>query len=103
MPEKHNAPHVEPLPVCTLQFTTLLGAIETLRQDNVREMSEIKEWVNEIHKATIKGNGKPSLVVQIDRNTQFRRFMTRFLWWAITPLYGGLIGMILLEVLKKGG
>ena len=40
-------------------------------------------------------NHKEGLLVRVDRNTNFRKTITRLLWALFTPLYGGLIVLLL--------
>jgi len=44
---------------------------------------------------SITGNGKAGILVRLDRNTNFRRTITRLLWALFSPLYGGLIVLLL--------
>ena len=71
-------------------------------KDDIREMrSGYKDDQKELWTAlnglreSIVGNGKDGLVVRVDRNTGFRRTITRLLWVMFTPLYGGLIALLL--------
>jgi len=48
----------------------------------------------------LEGNGKPGLVIDNDRNTQFRKGISKALWFIITPLYAGMIAMLINSILK---
>ena len=75
--------------------------LHEIKQD-IREMrSGYKDDQKELWTAlnglreSIVGNGKDGLVVRVDRNTGFRRTITKLLWALFTPLYGGLIVLLL--------
>ena len=87
---------------------TYLALIEQVQAD----LHDIKEDIREIRSGSksdrkelwcalkalhesIVGNGKDGLKVKVDRNTNFRRTITRLLWALFTPLYGGLIVLLL--------
>jgi len=38
-------------------------------------------------------NGKEGLAVRVDRNTSFRKSVTKLLWVLFTPVYGALIAL----------
>ena len=57
------------------------------RQELWKAMTDLRE--------SITGNGKLGLSKQVDRNTNFRRNLTKWLWVMFTPLYGGLIALLL--------
>ena len=48
---------------------------------------------------SITGNNREGLTVRVDRNTQFRQNLSKLLWALFTPLYGGLI-IILIKTLN---
>ena len=50
---------------------------------------------------SITGNSKEGLMVRVDRNTNFRKTITRLLWALFTPLYGALIVLLLKTLLTK--
>jgi len=94
--------HENPLP------GSYLALIEQVQTD----LHEIKEDIREIRtgsktdqkelwtamnglRESITGNGKSGLLVRVDRNTNFRKTITRLLWALFTPLYGGLIVLLL--------
>jgi len=87
---------------------TYLALIEQVQTD----LSDIKEDIREIRSGSktdrkelwsalkalhesIVGNGKDGLLVKVDRNTNFRKTLTRLLWALFTPLYGGLIVLLI--------
>lgn len=50
---------------------------------------------------SIVGNGNEGLVVRVDRNTNFRKNLTRILWALFSPLYGSLIVLLLRALFFK--
>jgi len=50
---------------------------------------------------SITGNSKEGLMVRVDRNTGFRKIITRLLWALFTPLYGALIVLLLKTLLNQ--
>ena len=88
--------------------SSYLALIEQVQAD----LHEIKEDIREIRsgsktdqkelwtalnglRESITGNSKEGLLVRVDRNTNFRKTITRLLWALFTPLYGGLIVLLL--------
>ena len=75
----------------------VLAAVHELgkRIDRMHELqrSEQKEFWEAINglRESITGNDREGLTVRIDRNTQFRQSLSKMLWALFTPLYGGLI------------
>ena len=83
----------------------VLAAVNELgkRIDRMHELqrSERKDFweaINDLRKS-ITGNSKEGLTVRVDRNTQFRQNLSKMLWALFTPLYGGLI-IILIKTLN---
>ena len=79
----------------------VLSAVKELgtRIDKMHELhrSERKDFweaINELRES-ITGNNNEGLVVRIDRNTQFRRNLSKLLWALFSPLYGGLIVILI--------
>ena len=50
---------------------------------------------------SIVGNGREGLLVRVDRNTNFRKNLTRILWALFSPLYGSLIVLLLRALFFK--
>ena len=77
-------------------------------KEDMREMrTSIKADQNGLWNAmnslreSITGNNKEGLMVRVDRNTNFRKTITRLLWALFTPLYGALIVLLLKTLLTK--
>ena len=68
--------------------------IREMRTGNKDDQKELWTAMNNLRESIV-GNGKGGLVVRVDRNTGFRRTITRLLWVMFTPLYGGLIALLL--------
>jgi len=82
------------------QLQDLKGSIQSVQTEAKEERKEVHTALKELNDA-IKGNGKEGLVVQMDRNTNFRLMMTKLLWFLFTPLYGGLIALVINLFLTK--
>lgn len=48
----------------------------------------------------IRGNSKEGLNMQVDRNTRFRKTMSKALWLLLVPLYGGLVALLFAQLGK---
>jgi len=87
---------------------TYIALIEQVQAD----LHDIKEDIREIRSGSktdqkelwkalkalqesIVGNGKDGLLVKVDRNTNFRRNITRLLWALFSPLYAALLLLLL--------
>ena len=85
----------------------VLSAVHGLseRIDKMHELhrSERKNFWDAINdlRESITGNNREGLTVRVDRNTQFRQNLSKMLWALFTPLYGGLI-VILLKMIFGG-
>ena len=83
---------------------TYIALIEQVQTD----LHDIKEDIREIRSGSktdqkelwkalkalqesILGNGKDGILVRVDRNTNFRRNITRLLWALFSPLYAALL------------
>jgi len=83
---------------------TYIALIEQVQTD----LHDIKEDIREIRSGSkidqkelwkalkalqesIVGNGKDGLLVKVDRNTNFRKNITRLLWALFSPLYAALL------------
>jgi hypothetical protein len=71
--------------------------IREIRSGNKTDQAELWKALNALRES-ITGNSKDGLLIRVDRNTNFRKNLTRILWALFTPLYGGLI-VLLLKVL----
>ena len=85
---------------CTLHTARIDQILESIQEikNDMREMkTERKDDLKEFYQAfnklreSITGNSKEGLTVRVDRNTQFRKNLSKLLWALFTPLYGGLI------------
>jgi len=85
----------------TAMITQILEDIKEIKGDIRSMQAEAKEDRKEYYVAigvlreSITGNGKEGLAVRVDRNTSFRKSVTRLLWILFTPVYGGLIALLL--------
>jgi len=96
-----------PLEKQTLLINRIIEDIRDLK-DEIRTMQvDAKEDRKEFYKAlgllrdSITGNGKEGLAVRVDRNTSFRKSMSRLLWVLFTPVYGVMI-TLLIKMLFNG-
>ena len=76
--------------------------VRDMKAESQNDHKEFWKAINEL-KESITGNSREGLVVRIDRNTQFRRNLSKLLWALFTPLYGGLIVMLVKLVLDTFG
>ena len=76
--------------------------IDKMHELHRNERKDFWEAINDLRES-ITGNSREGLKVRIDRNTQFRRNLSRLLWALFTPLYGGLIIMLIKLVLDTFG
>lgn len=91
---------------CTLHTARIDQILEDIQEikNDMREMkSERKDDLKDFYQAfnklreSITGNAKEGLTVRVDRNTEFRKNLSKLLWALFTPLYGGLI-IILVKI-----
>ena len=68
--------------------------IREIRSGSKTDQKELWKAMKDLQES-ILGNGKEGLVVRVDRNTNFRRTLTKLLFALFTPLYGGLIVLLL--------
>ena len=68
--------------------------IRDMRSGNKNDRRELWNALNGLRES-ITGNSKEGILVRVDRNTNFRKTLTRLLWALFTPLYGGLIVLLL--------
>lgn len=95
--------HDQQQPPCdlhTVMITQILEDIKEIKGDIRSIQAETKEDRREFYMAigvlreSITGNGKEGLAVRVDRNTSFRKSMSKLLWVLFTPVYGGLIALL---------
>ena len=72
----------------------VLTDVRELRREFKDDRRELWSAMNSLRES-ITGNNREGLVVRVDRNTNFRRTLTKLLWALFTPLYGGLIVLLL--------
>jgi len=68
--------------------------IREIRSGSKSDQKELWTALNGLRES-ITGNSKEGMLVRVDRNTNFRRTLTRLLWALFTPLYGGLIVLLI--------
>jgi len=96
-----------PCQLHTAKIEQVFQRIDELREDLKTMRTEDKEEREKLWEAlealreSITGNGKDGLTVQVDRNTNFRKNMNKLLWFLFTPLYGGLIVILLKIIFNK--
>ena len=76
----------------------LCGRIDKMHELHRSERKDFWGAINDLRES-ITGNSKEGLTVRVDRNTQFRRNLSKLLWALFTPLYGGLVVMLIKLVL----
>jgi len=77
-----------------LRLEDLREDLKTMHQEDKDEHEKIWNALGELRESVV-GNGKEGLKIQVDRNTNFRQNITKLLWALFTPLYAGLITIIL--------
>jgi len=82
------------------RFNELREDLKTMRTEDKEAREKIWEALEALRES-ITGNGKDGLTVQVDRNTNFRKNMNKLLWFLFTPLYGGLIVILLKIIFNK--
>ncbi len=78
----------------------ILTDIRELHREYREDHRELWEALNDLRES-ITGNSREGLVVRVDRNTGFRKTVTRLLWVLFAPLYGGLIALLLKTLLNQ--
>ena len=93
-----------PCQIHTAKIEQIFQRLDELREDLKTMRTEDKEEREKLWDAldalreSITGNGKDGLTVQVDRNTNFRKNLSKLLWALFTPLYAGLI-MVILKII----
>jgi len=72
----------------------VLNDLRELRRESREDRKELWEAMNNLRES-ITGNGREGLSKQVDRNTGFRKNLTKWLWVLFTPLYGGLVALLI--------
>ena len=67
--------------------------IREIRSGSKSDQKELWIALNSLRES-ITGNNKEGLLVRVDRNTNFRKMIIRLLWALFTPLYGGIIVLL---------
>ena len=68
--------------------------LREMRSGNKDDQKELWLAMNNLRESIV-GNGQDGLLVRVDRNTGFRKTLNRILWALFTPLYAGLIALLL--------
>ena len=89
------------------QILQEIGEIKTdmreMKAENKNDRKEFYQALNHLRES-ITGNSNEGLAVRVDRNTQFRRNLSKLLWALFTPLYGALVIILIklaMEVFNK--
>jgi hypothetical protein len=83
-----------------LRLEDLREDLKTMHQEDKDEHEKIWTALDGL-KESIVGNGREGLKIQVDRNTNFRKNLIKLLWALFTPLYAGLITIILKIIFNK--
>ena len=78
----------------------VLTDVRELRKEFKDDRKELWAAINALRES-ITGNGKIGLSKQVDRNTNFRKFLTRLLWVLFTPLYAGVVALLIKIIFEK--
>jgi len=78
----------------------VLADVRELRRELRDDRQELWKAINDLRES-ITGNDKEGLSVRVDRNTNFRKTITRLLWALFTPLYGALIVLLIKLILER--
>ena len=78
----------------------ILTDLRELRREYREDHRELWEALNDLRES-ITGNNHDGLSMRVDRNTRFRRSIVKLLWALFTPLYGGLIALLLKTIFFK--
>ena len=71
-----------------------------LRAEIKSDQHELWSAMNKLRES-ITGNSREGLSMRVDRNTRFRRSIVKLLWALFTPLYAGLIALLLKTIFLK--
>jgi hypothetical protein len=64
--------------------------IREIRSGSKTDQKELWKALKALQES-ILGNGKDGILVRVDRNTNFRKNITRLLWALFSPLYATLL------------
>ena len=78
----------------------VLTDVRELRKEFKEDRKELWVAINALRES-ITGNGKIGLSKQVDWNTNFRKFLTRLLWVLFTPLYAGVVALLIKFIFEK--
>jgi len=84
----------------TAKIEQLLEDVQEIKAEIRAEKSDAKSERKELWAAltalreSITGNSKEGLTVRVDRNTEFRKNLSKLLWALFTPLYGGMMVLL---------
>ena len=84
----------------TALIEQVLTDIRELRREYREDHKELWTAMNDLRES-ITGNGREGLSKQVDRNTSFRRNLTKWLWALFTPLYGGLVALLIKQLIER--
>ena len=73
--------------------------MRTMQRDTREDRKEFYAAIGGLRES-INGNGKEGLAVRVDRNTSFRKSLSKLLWVLFTPVYAGLIALVI-EILFR--
>ena len=92
-------------------YIALIEQVQTDLHDIKEDIREIRSGSKidqkELWKAlkalreSILGNGKDGILVRVDRNTNFRKNITRLLWALFSPLYAALLLLLFKTLFNK--
>ena len=84
----------------TALIEQVLADVRELRKELRDDRLELWTAINDLRES-ITGNSREGLSMRVDRNTRFRRTIVKLLWVLFTPLYGGLIALLLKTLLNQ--
>ncbi len=94
---QHNSPTGD---VHTALIEQVLTDVRELRREFKDDRRELWKALNGLRES-ITGNSREGLSMRVDRNTRFRRNIVKMLWVLFTPLYAGLIALLLKTLLNQ--
>ena len=78
----------------------ILTDLRELRREYREDRMELWSALSDLRES-ITGNSREGLSMRVDRNTRFRRSIVKLLWALFTPLYAGLIALLLKTIFLK--
>jgi len=76
------------------EISEIKAEMKEIKADEKEDRKQFWTAINQV-RDSITGNGKVGLSVRVDRNTRFRRNLVKLLLALFTPLYGGLVLMLI--------